>query len=142
MDEYEQQERQRALEEKVRYLDEMQQAANAKMYRDTMRRQEQVTSKMFNKALTKYGLTQQEFTRLAAANPEETMESLYDHIKGHAKRLASLKGKAKEPRMRPANSRPPRQESRSRSGEFEELKAKAQAGKITEDELLGYLNKL
>ena len=142
-DEYEQQEKQRAMQEKIAYLDEMERAAIAKQQRDMRMRQEYLTNKIIMKKMQKRGFTPESWQKALATDPEGAMAAMEDAIDGYVKNVSKVTGRRAEPKGRLVNSRPPRQaEPRSRTSEYEELKTKAQAGRITEDELLGYLGKI
>ena len=143
-DEYEQQEKQRAMQEKIAYLDEMERAAIAKQQRDTRMRQEYLTNKIIMKKMQKRGFTPESWQKALATDPEGAMAAMEDAIDGYVKNVSKVTGRRAEPKGRMASSRPPRQtESRSsRGGNYEELKEKAKAGRVSDDELIDHLSLL
>lgn len=144
MDEYEQQEKQRAMQEKIAYLDEMERAAFAKHQRDAYLRQQRLTDKIIGKKMQKRGFTPESWQRALATDPEGAMAAMEDAVDSYVKSVAKSSGRRAEPKGRMANSRPPRQtESRSnRGGNYEELKEKAKAGRVSDDELIDHLSLL
>lgn len=142
MDEYEQQERQRAMEEKIKYFDEMEQAAKIKQARDAISYQQKVTDKTFKKALAKHGLTEQTWAKIISENPDAVMDSFKTHIKSYVKTVAKTSGRRAEPKGRlsePARGKPATQR---RGSNFEELKEKASRGHVSDDELIEHLTTL
>jgi hypothetical protein len=144
LDEYERQEKQRAMQEKIAYLDEMERAAWAKQQRDMHMRQETLTNKIIMKKMQKRGFTPESWQKALASDPDAAMAAMEDAIDGYVKNVSKSSGRRAEPKGRLANSRPPRQtESRSsRGSNYEELKEKAKAGRVSDDELIDHLSLL
>jgi hypothetical protein len=142
MDEYEQQEQQKRLQEKIQYLDEMGYAAQLKARRDAMISQQRVTERIISKKMKKRGFTPESWQRALSSDPETVMQLMENAVDDYVKGVSKVSGRPKEPRMRPTSSRPPRQaESRSR-GDFQELREKAHKGTITEEEQVHALEKM
>jgi hypothetical protein len=135
MDEYE-------IQEGLKQLDKFEKLARIKFTQNFQAYQQRQTEKAFQKAMAKAGVTPQEWQRMISEDPQGTMEAFKDHVKSYVKTVTKNRGRRAEPRMRPVNSRPPRQESRSRGYDHEALKEKASKNQITEDEQVDALTKM